>query len=155
MDALFDPPIYRYTLRANGARHEALKERAAQLGMQPGQLMQALFDAVDLTSADGQVAFAKDRFDRLIPRAETTKELAERAASVGLTTRELKVFRALANAAGACRVVSVHPMDISAASRVSVPMLDDVFDRLTAKGWIAEAGRQGRRRFTICRMPDV
>lgn len=157
MDALFDPPAFRYTVRTPESRHAELKKRAARVSMTPGQLVQALFDSIDLTASDGQVGIAKEHFDRLFPRAETTKELTDRAASVGLTARELKVFRALVAAAGPIRIVQPSPSDIASRSGVGESYHDAVYDRLMAKGFIAlglSAGR-GRRRFTIARMPEL
>ncbi|MEO3997203.1 hypothetical protein [Mesorhizobium sp. CAU 1732] len=157
MDALFDPPAFRYTVRTPESRHAALKQCAERVGMTPGQLVQALFDSIDLTSTDGHVQFAKEHFEKLFPRKETTKELAERAASVGMTVRELKVFRALAAAAGPVRIVNPMPSDVMARSGVAMAYLDETYDRLIAKGFIAvgTSGGRGRRRFTIARMPEL
>lgn len=157
MDAMFDPPVFRYTVRTPETRHAALKERASRVGMTTGQLVQALFDCIDLSRADGQVSIAKEHFDRLFPRQETTKELERRAASCGLTARELKVFRALAAAAGPIRIVRPSAMDMTARSGVAASDLDTIYDRLLEKGFIAVSTSQGRgrRAFTIARMPEL
>lgn len=158
MDSIFNPPVFRYTVRTPESRHAAIKKAAQRVGMKPDQLVQALFDCLDLSRTDGVVGFAKDRFEKLFPRgAETTKELAELANSVGLTVRELKVFRALACAAGPLRMVRPGTMDISAASGVAPAYLDAVYDKLIEKGFLALAASQGRgkRCYHIARMPEL
>lgn len=157
MDALFDPPVFRYTVRTPESRHAALKKCAARNGMTPGQLVQALFDCLDLSRADGQVAIAKEHFEKLFPRQETTKQLADRAASCGLTVRELKVFRALVASAGPLRIVRPSAIDITARSGVAASDLDTTYDSLLSKGFISIAPSQGRgrRAYTIARMPEL
>lgn len=157
MDALFDPPVFRYTVRTPETRHAALKKCAERVGMTPGQLVQSLFDCLDLSRADGQVAIAREHFEKLFPRQETTKELEQRASACGLTARELKVFRALASAAGPVRIVRPSPLDITARSGVSVALLDTVYDDLLAKGFLAVSPSQGRgrRAFVIARLPEL
>lgn len=153
----FNPPVFRYTVRTPETRHAALKKCADRVGMTPGQLVQALFDCLDLSRVDGQVVIAKEHFAKLFPRHETTKELADRATACGLTVRELKVFRALAAAAGELRLVRPATMDVTARSGVQPHLLDETYDRLLEKGFLAVwtgAGR-GRRGFTIARMPEL
>lgn len=155
--SVFNPPVFRYTVRTPEARRAAIKKAARRVGMTDGQLVQALFDCLDLSSADGVVTIAKEHFDKLFPRGETTRELNERARSVGLTARELKVFRALAASAGITRIVRPDPFDITARSGVAANHLDTTYDGLLEKGFIGispGAGR-GRRTFTICRMPEI
>jgi hypothetical protein len=151
----FDPPVFRYTVRTPEARHAALKKHARRVGMTPGQLVQALFDCLDLAAADGIVKIATEHFEKLFPRHETTKELAERAASAGLTVRDLKVFRALAAMAGDLRLVRPAPMEVVARSGVDAAHLDQSYDRLIERGFISPNGRHGRRAFAICRMPEL
>jgi len=156
MDDCFNPPVFRYTVRTPGTRHAALKKHADRVGMTPGQLVQALFDCLDLSRADGAVTIAKEHFDRLFPRVETTKELTERAASCGMKPVELKVFRALAAAAGETRIVTPSPIDIIARSGVGEHRLDEIYDRLIEAGFIGvSSSRRGRRAFTICRIPEL
>jgi hypothetical protein len=155
VDALFDPPIYRFSVRAAESRHQALKELALRANMTPQQLVQSLFDCIDLTGADGKVRLALEHFHKLFPADETTKELAARAASVGLTARELKVFRAVAAAAGIVGIVRPEPMDIAARSGVAPALHDQIYDRLLEKGFLAAASGRGLRSFRICRMPDI
>ncbi|GLS29936.1 hypothetical protein SAMN04488498_104358 [Mesorhizobium albiziae] len=157
MDALFNPPVFRYTVRTPETRHAALKKAAERVGMTPGELVQSLFDCLDLSRADGEVRIAREHFEKLFPRHETTRELAERAAACGLTVRELKVFRALAAAAGAIRIVRPSPMDITTRSGVAPAYLDTVYDKLLEKGFIAVSPSQGRgrRAFTIARIPEL
>jgi len=151
----FVSPIFRYTVRAPETRHEAIKRHARRIGMTDGQLVQELFDCLDLAAADGAVKIAADRFARLFPRHETTKELAQRASRLGLTPRDLKVLRALVAAAGEFRVVTPSPMDITARSGVDAAHLDETYERLTERGFISpRTFHRGRRSFNICRMPD-
>lgn len=156
-ESVFDAPVFRYTVRTPESRHGAIKARAERCGLTPGQLVQALFDRIDLTRDDGDIAAAIADFNRLFPAIETTRQLSDRARSVGLTVRELKVFRALSMMAGAIRVVRPHAMDVAARSGVSPAHIDGAIDRLVEKGFIAVApstGR-GRRAYSICRMPDL
>lgn len=151
----FNPPIFRYTVRTPESRREALKKHARRIGMTDGQLVQALFDCLDLTTSDA-VKIAREHFERLFPRHETTRELADRAAAVGLTVRDLKVFRALAAAAGDIAVVTPSPMDITTRSGVDAAHLSEAYDRLTERGFISpRTFNRGRRSFAICRMPDL
>jgi hypothetical protein len=149
----FDPPIYRFSVSTPESRYAALKDAARRAGMTPQQLVQSLFDCLDLTGSE--IRPAVQYFEKLFPREETTKELAERAASIGLTARELKVFRALAAAAGIVGIVRPESHDIAARSGVAPALHDDCFDRLLAKGFIAAVPGRGMRAFRICRMPDV
>ncbi len=154
----FDPPVLRFTVRAPESRYAAIREAARKAGMQPGQLVQALFDRLDLSRYEDDIAAAIARFERLYPRNEKDKkEMAARAASVGLTVRELKVFRALVAVAGAVRIVRPSVFDIAARTGVSECYLDETYDALMTKGFIALAPSQGRSRrtFTICRMPEL
>ncbi|QKV20262.1 hypothetical protein [Oricola thermophila] len=158
MSATFDPPIYRFTVRAPESRHNAIRLAAARHGMTPGQMVQALFDRIDLTALDGEVAKAAAHHKALFPKTrETTRELAERAKSVGLSVRELKVFRALADMAGVGGIVRPMAMDIETRSGVAASHVEAAYQVLLDKGFIAVApstGR-GRRAFTICRMPEI
>jgi hypothetical protein len=154
--ALLDPTVFRYTVRTPEARHGAIKDAARRHGMTPGQLAQALFDRLDLTGGDGFVAAAVEDFRRLYGKADTA-ELAKRAASCGLTVKQLRVFRALAEAAGPTRIVRPSALDISARSMVPAHDLQPAYDRLLEKGFIAIAPSQGRGRtgYAIARMPEV
>jgi hypothetical protein len=155
-DMPFEPPVMRYTVRTPEARHEALKASAKRVGMTPGQLVQALFDQIDLTRIEGDVMAAKRHFDRLYPAKATTKELAARAASCGLTVSQLKIFRALSAVAGDLRIVTPSAGDIAARSGLGEHLHDELYDQLIATGFIAlHAANRGRRVFTICRIPEL
>lgn len=154
----FNPPAFRFTVRTPESRHAAIKKAAAKVGMTPGKLVQALFDTLDLSRFDGDIAKAAERFERLYPRIEKdTKELAERAASVGMTVRELRVFRALVAIGGAVQIVRPNAMDVTSRSGVAGAYLDEAYDALLTKGFIALAPSQGRgrRAFQIARMPEL
>lgn len=158
MDTTFDPPAFRFTVRTPESRHAAIKKAATRMGMTPGQLVQALFDRLDLSKIDGGIAAAADDFQRLYPRPDkVTKELTDRANSVGLTVNELKVFRALVSVGGAVRIARPNAMDMEAISGVTEGRLDDIYDALMTKGFIALApgGGRTRRAFQIARMPEL
>lgn len=155
-DAIFDPPVLRYAVRMSKVRHEALKKCAERLGMKPDQLVQSLFDCTDLTRVDGKARLAKDHFDKLFPGKATTKELAARAASCGMTVSQLRLFRALAEVAGELRIVTPQAGDIAARSGLGEHLHDELYDQLIASGFIAlRSANRGRRSFTICRMPEL
>lgn len=157
-ETTFDPAAFRFTVRTPESRHAAIKKAAARVGLQPGQLVQALFDKLDLSCIEGNIAAAAAHFEKLYPRADkTTKELTERAQSNGMTVRELKVFRALVAAGGAVRIVRPSALDVTTCSGVAETYLDEVYDSLLAKGFIALAPSQGRgrRAYQIVRMPEL
>ncbi|MCA0275850.1 MAG: hypothetical protein LCH86_07595 [Proteobacteria bacterium] len=154
----FNPPAWRFTVRTPETRYTAIREAANRVGMEPGQLVQALFDTLDLSRVEGDIARAATRFEALYPKIEKdTRLLAERAASVGMTVRELRVFRALVNCAGMVRIVRPGSFDIAAKSGVAASYLDETYDALLTKGFIALAPSQGRgrRAYVIARMPDL
>lgn len=154
----FNPPAFRFTVRTPETRYAAIRQAAQRIGLQPGQLVQALFDMLDLSRIEGDIAKAAVRFEAVFPKiAKDTRELTERAASVGMTARELRVFRALVNAAGVVRIVRPNALDIATASGVAAAYLDETYDALQTKGFIALAPSQGRgrRAYTIARMPEL
>lgn len=150
MDAIFDPPVFRYTVRTPEARHEALKAAAHAAGLEPGQLVQALFDRLDLTAAGAALSrpawFATD----------DAKALGRRAAAAGLTLREIRVLRALALAVDGKGTVRPNAFDISASTMIPADDLPRVYERLVGKGFIAIASTslRGRRSYRIARLPE-
>lgn len=153
----FDPPVFRYTVRTPESRQAAIKAAAKRAGMTPGQLVQTLFDRLDLSLPAGEIAKAVEEFKKLFRAPESSRELAERAAKVGMTARELKVFRALCAAAGPLLIIRPSAMDISTRSLVDPNHLDEAYDGLLAKGFLAVSPSQGRGRrcFCIVRMADI
>lgn len=152
----FDPSCFRFTVQTPESRYAAIKARARTLGLTPGQLVQALFDMIDLSRCDGEVGAAAKHFRETYSPLASPKALADRAARCGLTVRELKVFGALAEAASVTQIVRPNLLDLTAKSGVAERYLDESFDGLLEKGFIAIApstGR-GRRAYTICRSPE-
>lgn len=157
MDTTFQPPVFRFTVRTPEARYGRIREAARAAGLTTGQLVQALFDRLDLTDADGVVRDALKHFHETCRAIEPTKAMARRAAACGLTVKELKVFRALAERAGDARIVRPAAIDIAPRAMVPEDELESVYDRLTEKGFLAIApgtGR-GRRAYRIARIPEL
>lgn len=146
-----DPSVFRFTVRAPEARYAALKKAALRVGMDPGALVQALFDRLDLTVP---VQLLAQPVYFLHPE-ETAKELQERAAAAGLTAKELKVLRALAAAADRDHFVRPVANDVSATTMVPADALEEVYDRLVEKGFLAVRDSRRRKRcYRVTRLPE-
>ena len=147
----FDPPFYRFTVRMPPSRYAELRQRAKDARVEPGALIQSLFDSLDLTGAGAAVPGALADLDRRAMPAEQ-KKIAD---SVGLTLRELLMFRALARLAGQTRITRAPDGDIATASGVPERYLDAALASLEVKGFIARREGRGRRTWKICRFADL
>lgn len=146
-----DPSVFRFTVRAPEARYAALKKAALRVGMEPGALVQALFDRLDLTVPVTLLA----RPLYFMHPEESPKELQARAGAAGLTVKELKVLRALAGAADAEHLVRPVAGDVAAVSMVPADALEEVYDRLVEKGFLAVRDSRRRKRcYRIARLPE-
>lgn len=146
-----DPSVFRFTVRAPEARYSALKKAASRVGMEPGALVQALFDRLDLTTPLALLAMPV----YFMRQDESPRELQDRAISAGLVVRELKVLRALALAADAERLVRPVAGDVAATSMVPADALEGIYDRLVEKGFLSVRDSRRRKRcYRILRLPE-
>jgi hypothetical protein len=153
----FDPPIYRYTVRTPESRERAIRAAAEAAGMTPGQLVQALFDRLDLSDMRAVIAPATARFARLFRPGDDGAAVKAYADRLGLTVAELRVFRALAELASGTGIVRPSPGDVFARSGVAEARLAGAYEGLLRKGFIGAAPSQGRGRtaYAIRRCPEL
>lgn len=155
MNALLNPAIFRFTVRTPESRYGAIKEAARKYQIPEGRLVQALFDRLDLEFSSVDIANAVQHHRAIWPLNETTKELHDRATSLGLTVKELKVFRALREYADMTGRVVTDPENIGIKAMVPISEHDTIYDRLLTLGYIAVApGPYGHRVFNIARIPE-
>lgn len=153
-EAAFDPPVFRFTVCTVGARNDAIKAAAAAKRLHPNQLMQALFDRLDLDAGSVDMADAINMCKAIWPPDETAKQLQDRAAAAGLTVKELKVLRALAECLDTRGYVQPVPKDIGTKAMVPADEHRAIYDRLLVKGFIKHAGKRFRKlTFTLIRLP--
>lgn len=162
-DPIPDVAIYRYTVRAAAVRERAIREAARRLGVEPGQLVQMLFDRLNVTALDHIVEGLRCQVTGFVRawreidvqgRENRVRDLATEA---GLPVKTLRVLAALADAAGGGMVCRSGEAELGARSGLADCHVDDHLDALMAAGWIAPVHGSGRTRrtWTILRVPAI
>lgn len=162
-DITHDAAIFRYTVRAPAIRERAIRDAARRLGVEPGQLVQMMFDRLNVTALDhlteglrGQVAgFA--RAWREIDVHGREHRVRDLASDAGLPVKTLRVLAALAEATGGGMVCRSNEAELGARSGLADCHVDAHLDALMAAGWIAPVHGCGRTRrtWTILRVPTL
>ena len=131
--------------------------------MEPGQLVQMLFDRLNVTAldhvSDGMARQVTGfvRSFREIDVHGREHRVAAAAAEAGMPMKTLRVLAALAEAAGGSLVCRSSEAEIGARARIADCSIDGHLDALMAAGWIAPAHGCGRvrRTWSILRVPTL
>lgn len=162
-DIAHDAAIFRYTVRAPAARERAIRDAARRIGVDPGHLVQMLFDRLNVTALDdvtkslrGSVTSFARHF-RAIDVHGREHHVRAIASDSGLPVKTLRVLAALADAADGGLVCRSNEAEIGARARLADCHVDGHLDALMAAGWIAPAHGCGRARRTwsILRVPSI
>lgn len=162
-DVIHDAAIYRYTVRAPAARERQIRDAARRAGMEPGHLVQMLFDRLNVTALDH---IAEDMVRRVAGFAQAFRDLdvhgrehrlAAAAAEAGLSVKTLRVLAAMAAAKDGGVVCRAGEGEIAAHARIADCSIDGHLDALMAAGWIAPLHGCGRARraWSILRVPAL
>ncbi|MFN3549246.1 MAG: hypothetical protein ACK4U0_17300 [Mesorhizobium sp.] len=158
-----DAAIFRYTVRAPAARERAIRDAARRAGVEPGHLVQMLFDRLNVTAldhvSDGMARSVRGFVQafREIDVHGREHRVAAAAADAGMPMKTLRVLAALADAAGGGLVCRSSEAEIGARARIADCSIDGHFDVLMAAGWIAPVHGCGRARRTVAilRVPSI